>query len=62
MKNLYFFLILLTSCSFNNNSAYWSNSLNSTYEEIKYEKDYTLKEYNEALDKYNKKQGVPDLN
>tara|TARA_Y100000590_G_C15537180_1_gene945486 strand:+ start:270 stop:413 length:144 start_codon:yes stop_codon:yes gene_type:complete len=46
----------------NSDSAYWNESLYSDYEELKYEKDYTFKEYGKILDKYNAKSDIPKIN
>jgi len=62
MKKLILFLFLLTSCSFNNDSAYWKENLNLNYEELKYDKDYTLDEYRKILEKYSAKNITPKLN
>tara|TARA_B100000700_G_C14857591_1_gene767046 strand:+ start:643 stop:831 length:189 start_codon:yes stop_codon:yes gene_type:complete len=62
MKKMFLLLIFLNSCSFNSNNAYWNESLNSTYEEINYDKDYTIEEYKEVLEMYNNKTKIPDLN
>ena len=50
MKKLILILFLLTSCSLNNDSAYWNENLNLNYEELKYDKDYTFDEYGIILD------------
>ena len=52
MKKLIFILFLFTSCSLNNDSAYWNENLNLNYEELKYDKDYTFDEYGKILEKY----------
>ena len=62
MKKLIFFLLFLNSCSLNNNSAYWNESQNLTYEELKYEKDYTFNEYGMILEQYNDRKKIPKLN
>jgi len=62
MKKLILFLFLLTSCSFNNDSAYWNKNSNSNYEELKYDKDYTFNEYGKILEQYSAKNKIPNLN
>ena len=62
MKKLIFILFLFTSCSFNNDSAYWNENLNLNYEELKYDKDYTFDEYGKILEKYNAKNKTPKIN
>ena len=62
MKKLIFILFLFTSCSLNNDSAYWNENLNLNYEELKYDKDYTFDEYEKILEKYNAKNKTPKIN
>ena len=62
MKKLNLFLFLLTSCSLNSNSAYWNENPNITYEEIKYEKDYSFDEYGKILEQYDDRKENPKLN
>ena len=62
MKKLILFLLLLTSCSLNSNSAYWNENSNITYEELKYEKDYSFDEYGKILEQYGDRKGIPELN
>ena len=62
MKKLILFLLLLTSCSINSNSTYWNENSNLTYEELKYEKDYTFNEYGMILEQYNDRKKIPKLN
>ena len=54
--------MILTSCSLNSDSTYWNQNLYSTYEELKYDKDYTFNEYGKALDNYNAKSKIPNIN
>ena len=54
--------MILSSCSLNSDSTYWNQNLYTTYEELKYDKDYTFKEYSKILDKYNAKSKMPNLN
>ena len=62
MKKLILFLYLLSSCSLNSNSTYWNENSNSTYEELKYEKDYTFDEYGKILNEYGDRNKIPKLN
>ena len=62
MKKLILFLLLLTSCSLNTNSAYWKENPNSTYEELKFEKDYSFDEYGRILEQYDDRKETPKLN
>ena len=62
MKKLILILFLLTSCSFNNDSAYWNENLDLNYEELKYDKDYTFDEYGMILEKYSAKNKTPKIN
>ena len=55
-------MFLLTSCSFNNDSAYWNENLNLNYEELEYDKDYTFDEYGMILEKYSAKNKTPKIN
>ena len=62
MKKFIIFLFLLTSCSFNSNTAYWKENLNSSYQELKFDEDYTFEEYDKILDHYNDIKETPKLN
>jgi len=62
MKKFIIFLFLLTSCSFNSNTASWKENLNSSYQELKYDEDYTFDEYENILDRYNERKKTPKLN
>ncbi len=62
MKKSILLLFLLTSCSLNNDSAYWNENLNINYEELKYDKNYTFDEYGKILEKYSAKNKTPKIN
>ena len=62
MKKFIIFLFLLTYCSFNINTASWKENLNSSYQELKYDEDYTFDEYEKILDRYNERKKTPKLN
>ena len=53
-------LILLTSCSFNNTSNYWSNNLKK--ELLDFDKDYSFIEFKSILEKYNARKDYPEIN
>ena len=63
MKKFILLYLFLTSCSLNNDSAYWNQNLYSnSYKDIKFDKDYTFMEYGELLDQYNAKSEIPNIN
>ena len=62
MKKIIFCLFLLTSCSLNSDSAYWNETWNSNYEELKYDNDYTVNEYEKILKQYSDRNEMPKLN
>ena len=62
MKKLILCLFILTSCSPNSDRPYLEESLNSNYEELKYDKNYTLNEYKKILNQYSDKKETPNLN
>ena len=63
MKKFILLYLFLTSCSLNSDSAYWNQNLYSnSYKDIKFDKDYTFKEYGELLDQYNANSEIPNIN
>ena len=62
MKKLILVLLFITSCSINNNSTYLNENSNSTYEELKYEKDYSFDDYGRILEQYDDRKEIPKLN
>tara|TARA_B100001750_G_C15331364_1_gene507446 strand:- start:473 stop:661 length:189 start_codon:yes stop_codon:yes gene_type:complete len=62
MKKIYLFLLLLTSCSLNNNSTYWNETYDNKYDVIEYAKDYTFDEYEKILKQYSNNNKIPKLN
>ena len=62
MKKSILLLFLLTSCSLNNDSAYWNENLNINYEELKHDNDYTFDEYGKILENYSVKNKTPKIN
>ena len=52
----------LLSCSFSNTGNYWNENLNSTNENLDFNKDYTIKEYEKILNRYNDRTNFPDIN
>ena len=62
MKKLILVLLFITSCAINNNSTYLNENSNSTYEELKYEKDYSFDDYGRILEQYDDRKEIPKLN
>ena len=62
MKKLILFLLLLTSCSLNSNNAYLKENSNATYEELKFDKEYSFDEYGRILEDYDDRKEIPKLN
>ena len=62
MKKLILVLLFITSCAINNNSTYLNENSNSTYEELKYEKDYSFDDYGRILEQYDDRTEIPKLN
>ena len=60
MKKLILFSLLLTSCSLSNTGNYWNNNLDKKI--LDFDKDYTFKEYEAILKKYNDKKDYPKIN
>ena len=55
------FLSLL-SCSLNNTGDYWNKNLNLDKENLDYEKDYSIEEYEKILNSYNDRTDFPNIN
>ena len=63
MKLVFLFLFLsLLSCSLNNTSDYWNKSLNLDKENLDYDKDYSIEEYEKILKGYNDRTDFPNIN
>ncbi len=63
MKLVFLFLFLsLLSCSLNNTSDYWNKNLNLDKENLDYDKDYSIEEYEKILKGYNDRTDFPDIN
>ena len=63
MKLVFLFLFLsLLSCSLNNTSDYWNKNLNLDKENLDYDKDYSIKEYEKILKGYNDRTDFPNIN
>ena len=63
MKLVFLFLFLsLLSCSLNNTSDYWNKNLNLDKENLDYDKDYSIKEYEKILKEYNDRTDFPNIN
>ena len=57
-----FFFLLLLSCSLNNTSDYWNRNLNLDKENLDYDKDYSIEEYEKILKEYNDRTDFPNIN
>ena len=63
MKLVFLFLFLsLLSCSLNNTSDYWNKNLNLDKENLDYDKDYSIEEYEKILKRYNDRTDFPNIN
>jgi len=63
VKLVFLFLFLsLLSCSLNNTSDYWNKDLNLVKENLDYDKDYSIKEYEKILKGYNDRTDFPNIN
>ena len=63
MKLVFLFLFLsLLSCSLNNTSDYWNKDLNLDKENLDYDKDYSIEEYEKILEGYNDRTDFPNIN
>ena len=63
MKLVFLFLFLsLLSCSLNNTSDYWNKNLNLDKENLDYDKDYSIEEYEKILKVYNDRTDFPNIN
>ena len=63
MKLVFLFLFLsLLSCSLNNTSDYWNKNLNLDKENLDYDTDYSIEEYEKILKGYNDRTDFPNIN
>jgi hypothetical protein len=63
VKLVFLFLFLsLLSCSLNNTSDYSNKDLNLVKENLDYDKDYSIKEYEKILKGYNDRTDFPNIN
>ena len=63
MKLVFLFLFLsLLSCSLNNRSDYLNKNLNLDKENLDYDKDYSIEEYEKILKGYNDRTDFPNIN
>ena len=46
----------------NNTGDYWNKNLNLDNEDLDYNKDYTIEEYEKILDGYNDRTDFPNIN
>ena len=60
MKKIYILFLLLSACSFHNTTNYWNDDLNK--EILDFNKEYSINEYGEILEKYNARKGYPKIN
>ena len=63
MKLVFLFIFLfLYSCSLNNTNDYWNKSLNTNNENLDFNKDYSIEEYEKILNEYNDRTDFPNIN
>ena len=63
MKLVFLFLFLsLLSCSLNNTRDNLNKNLNFYKENLDYDKDYSIEEYEKILDAYNDRTDFPNIN
>jgi len=63
VKLVFLFLFLsLLSCSLNNRSDYLNKNLNLDKENLDYDKDYSIEEYEKILKGYNDRTDFPNIN
>jgi len=63
VKLVFLFLFLsLLSCSLNNTSNYFNKNLNLDKENLDYDKDYSIEEYEKILKRYNDRTDFPNIN
>ena len=63
MKLVFLFLFLsLLSCSLNNTSNYFNKNLNLDKENLDYDKNYSIEEYEKILKGYNDRTDFPNIN
>ena len=63
MKLVFLFLFLsLVSCSLNNTDDYLNKKLNLDKENLDYNKDYSVEEYEKILKEYNDRTDFPNIN
>ena len=63
MKLVFLFLFLsLVSCSLNNTGDYLNKKQNLNKENLDYNKDYSVEEYEKILEGYNDRTDFPNIN
>ena len=63
MKLVFLFLFLsLVSCSLNNTGDYLNKNQNLNMENLNYDKDYSIEEYEKILKEYNDRTDFPNIN
>ena len=60
MKKIFLLSILLSACSFNNNSNYWTSNMKK--EVLNFNKQYTFDEFKIIFKKYNENKEYPNIN
>ena len=63
MKLVFLFLFLsLLSCSLKNTDDYSNKNLNLIKENLNYDKDYSIEQYEKILKRYNDRTNFPNIN
>ena len=63
MKLIFLFLFLfISACSLNNTNDYWNKNQNINNENLVFDKDYTIEEYEKILEGYNDRTEFPNIN
>ena len=63
MKLIFLFVFLfLASCSLNNTKDYLNKNLNINNENLDFNKDYFIEEYEKILKRYNDRTDFPNIN
>ena len=65
MKLVFLFLFLflsLVSCSLNNIGDYWNKNQKLDKENLDFNKDYSIEEYEKILNEYNDRTDFPNIN
>ena len=57
-----FMFIILCSCSLSNKGDYWNKNLNKNNENLEFDKNYSIEEYERILKGYNDRTDFPNIN